>query len=105
MTMHAKHATRKVRPCLSGQDFDASIAKETRGAENVDGPMEIYFCAESRGWLSIHCFGRKEYFWQPGYGAGCFPLPSTSPLGSPFCSFVVEGTHGSFEPMCLLVLN
>eukprot|EP00983_Pelagomonas_calceolata_P121078 1160765-Pelagomonas_calceolata.AAC.6 len=22
-----------------------------------------------------------------------------------FCSFVVEGTHGSSEPMCLLVLN
>eukprot|EP00983_Pelagomonas_calceolata_P120094 1160673-Pelagomonas_calceolata.AAC.1 len=23
----------------------------------------------------------------------------------PLCSFMVEGIHGSFEPMCLLLLN
>eukprot|EP00983_Pelagomonas_calceolata_P055290 1144087-Pelagomonas_calceolata.AAC.1 len=35
---------------------------------------------------------------------GASSNPSESHQRSPFCSFVVEGTHGSSEPKCLLFL-
>eukprot|EP00983_Pelagomonas_calceolata_P046159 1140026-Pelagomonas_calceolata.AAC.13 len=41
----------------------------------------------------------------PNFGVGASTIPPDPHQHSLFYSFVVEGTHGSSEPMCLLFLN